>query len=78
MAKPVKASEVQAPQVDQETIRKNAAKAAVNKRLARVQALRALGAVGPSSDDLAAKIEDGLGKRDKDIMGDFRRRNGGR
>lgn len=73
---PIKASEVEAPDLDPETIRKNAAKAAVNSRLARRDALRGMGVIGPSSDDLAGKIDHGLEKRNKDVMADFRRRNG--
>lgn len=73
MNEPIKASEVARPDVDEETARKTAASAAVRSRMARIAALRGIGAVGPSSEDLSAKIEDGLGKRDKDIMAEFRR-----
>jgi hypothetical protein len=75
VTEPIKASEVAGPEVDEDTRRRNRAVAAVNSRLARITALRSMGAVGPSSDDLAGKIDEGLAKRDKDIMADFRREN---
>jgi hypothetical protein len=61
----VKASDVEAPPVDPEELRRRQIANAVASRMARREALRRAGVVGIGSPDLATRLEEGLRKRDQ-------------
>lgn len=75
MDKPIKASEIKTPDSVPQADPDDLARQVAESRLVRRDALRKMGATGPSSGDLAIKLEDGLKNRADAVMREFRARN---